>query len=210
MQAEGKQVAGMILRREGCDKAPRARHAAGRRLRHPRHEPQERGFAAAVRGDEAEAVAFGDGKVQPGEEGLATGQRKVFESDQGHRGLIRSERRNGRRRIRLTMRRICGPGQPREVGRGAGTGPRVRSWKRRCDTGPTFCSIRWGQFRAFRPEEQHFPSCFPTSAPPCRSCLHPFAERRLSTRRPAARRPEAMSRSPRSARLRPASGWCGA
>lgn len=33
------------------------------------------------------------------------------------------------------MRRLCVPGQPREVRRGAGTGPRVRLWKRRCGTG---------------------------------------------------------------------------
>ena len=35
------------------------------------------------------------------------------------------------RRVRLTMRRRCVPGQPREVKRGAQTGPRVRQWKRR-------------------------------------------------------------------------------
>lgn len=35
------------------------------------------------------------------------------------------------RQIRLTMRRRCVPGQPREVKRGAQTGPRVRQWKRR-------------------------------------------------------------------------------
>lgn len=33
------------------------------------------------------------------------------------------------------MRRLCGPDQPREVRRGAGTGPRVRLWKRWYGTG---------------------------------------------------------------------------
>ena len=89
---------GRILRREGGDKAARAGHAARGGLLGARHNAQKRGLAAPVGGDEAKAVALGDGKIEPGEESRATGQRKAFQSNQGHRDLVTSGKRDKTRR----------------------------------------------------------------------------------------------------------------
>ena len=84
IQAQRQQVVGADLRRQGGYKAARAGHAARRVLLRARHNAQKRGLAAPVGGDQAKAVALGDGKIEPGEQGRATRQRKVFDSDQGH------------------------------------------------------------------------------------------------------------------------------
>ena len=131
IKAHRQQALGRVLRCEGGDEAARPGKRPATRFLAAGQDTQERGFAAPIGGDEAEPVALGDGEVETSEKRRAASERKVFEGDHEHRNLMKSGMRAGARRQRLTMRRQCVPGQPREVKRGAQTGPRVRQWKRR-------------------------------------------------------------------------------
>ena len=95
VQAQAQQVFRRVLRREGDDQPARPGDGSDGGFVHARHDAKQRGLAAPVRSDKAEAVALGNGEAQSGKQGLATGEREIFYGDQGHGSLVRSGCRKG-------------------------------------------------------------------------------------------------------------------